>query len=45
MKKSALIIGTLNATDTGFTGKLDTLAIKASIAFERNDDQQGKQPD
>ena len=40
MKKSALIIGTFNATETGFTGKLDTLAIKANITFERNNDKQ-----
>ena len=35
MKKSALIIGTFTATETGFTGKLDTLAVKASVTFER----------
>lgn len=36
MKKSALIIGSFTATEKGFTGKLDTLAIKASLTFERN---------
>jgi uncharacterized protein (DUF736 family) len=40
MKKSALIIGAFTATETGFTGKLDTLAIKANVTFERNDDKQ-----
>jgi uncharacterized protein (DUF736 family) len=40
MKKSALIIGTFQATDKGFTGKLETLAIKASVILERNEDKQ-----
>jgi uncharacterized protein (DUF736 family) len=40
MKKSALIIGSFTATETGFTGKLDTLAIKANATFERNTDKQ-----
>jgi len=40
MKKSALIIGAFQITDTGFTGKLDTLAIKASLTFERHDDKE-----
>lgn len=40
MKKSALIIGSFTATETGFTGKLDTLASKASVTFERNEDKQ-----
>jgi uncharacterized protein (DUF736 family) len=40
MKKSALIIGTLTATETGFTGKLETLAVKAPISFQRNDDKE-----
>lgn len=40
MKKSALIIGSFTATETGFTGKLDTLAIKASLTFERNNDKE-----
>ena len=39
MKKSALIIGTFTATETGFTGKLDTLAVKASVTFERTGDK------
>lgn len=42
MKKSALIIGSFTSTESGFTGKLDTLAIKASLTFERND---GKEKD
>ena len=46
MKKSALIIGSFTATETGYTGKLDTLAIKASLTFERNDDKaQDNHPD
>jgi len=40
MKKSALIIGSFTATETGFTGKLDTLAIKTALTFERNKDKQ-----
>jgi uncharacterized protein (DUF736 family) len=40
MKKSALIIGAFTATETGFTGKFDTLAIKANVTFERNDDKE-----
>lgn len=39
-KRSALIIGTFTATETGFTGKLDTLAIKAPVQFLRNDDKE-----
>ena len=34
-KNSALIIGSFTATETGFTGKLDTLAIKADVVFLR----------
>jgi uncharacterized protein (DUF736 family) len=46
MKHSALIIGAFTATDTGFAGKLDTLAIKASVVFERNEDKRkDSQPD
>jgi uncharacterized protein (DUF736 family) len=45
MKKSALIIGSFTATETGFTGKLDTLAIKANVTFERNDKQKDSHPD
>jgi uncharacterized protein (DUF736 family) len=40
MRKSALIIGSFTATETGFTGKLDTLAIKANVTLERNEDKQ-----
>lgn len=46
MKKSALIIGTFTATETGFTGKIETLAIKANVTFERNKDKaQDNHPD
>jgi uncharacterized protein (DUF736 family) len=46
MRKSALVIGSFTATETGFTGKLDTLAIKASVTFERNGDKaQDNHPD
>jgi Protein of unknown function (DUF736) len=34
-----LIIGAFTATETGYTGKLDTLAIKANVQFERVDDK------
>ena len=40
MRKSALVIGSFTTTEAGFTGKLDTLAIKASVTFERNEDKQ-----
>ena len=40
MRKSALIIGQFTSTETGFKGKLDTLAIKAAITFRRNDDKE-----
>jgi len=40
MAKSALIIGSFTATETGFTGKLDTLGIKAALTFERQGDKQ-----
>jgi uncharacterized protein (DUF736 family) len=39
MKKSALIIGSFTTTETGFTGKLDTLGVKASLTFERQNDK------
>lgn len=35
-KKSALIIGTFTATETGFKGKIQTLAINAGVTFTRN---------
>jgi hypothetical protein len=35
MKKSALIIGAFTKTEHGFTGKLETLAIKATITARR----------
>ena len=34
-KKSALNIGSFTATETGYAGKLDTIAAKASVTFER----------
>ena len=39
-KKSALIIGSFTSTETGFTGKLDTLAVKAQLTFERQADKE-----
>jgi uncharacterized protein (DUF736 family) len=33
MKKSTLIIGQFTKTEHGFTGKLETLAIKATITL------------
>ena len=39
MKKSALIIGQFTKTEHGFTGKLETLAIKANITLQPNDDK------
>jgi uncharacterized protein (DUF736 family) len=45
MAKSALIIGSFTATDTGFTGKLDTLGVKAALTFERQDKQKDNHPD
>ncbi len=40
MKKSALIIGDFTKTEHGFTGKFDTLAIKATITLQPNDDKE-----
>lgn len=41
MKKSALIIGQfLKADNNVFTGKLETLAIKATITLQPNDDKE-----
>jgi uncharacterized protein (DUF736 family) len=40
MAKSALIIGSFTATETGFMGKVDTLAVKAAVTFERQQDKQ-----
>jgi len=39
-KNSALIIGSFTATETGFTGKLDTLAVKAAVTFGRNKEKE-----
>jgi hypothetical protein len=35
MRKSALIIGSFTKTENGFTGKLETLGVKASLNGER----------
>jgi uncharacterized protein (DUF736 family) len=40
MKKSALIIGEFTKTEHGFTGKIETLAIKAAITLMPNDDKE-----
>jgi uncharacterized protein (DUF736 family) len=40
MKRSALIIGQFTKTEHGFTGKLETLAIKANLTLQPNDDKQ-----
>jgi len=40
MKKSALIIGAFTKSENGvFTGKLETLAIKANITLQPNDNK------
>ena len=39
-KSSALIIGSFQSTEHGFTGKLETLAIKAPIVLVRNNDKE-----
>ena len=39
-KRSALIIGAFTATETGYTGKLDTLAIKANVQIVRIDEKE-----
>jgi uncharacterized protein (DUF736 family) len=40
MKKSALIIGSFTKTEHVFTGKLETLAINATITLQPNDDKE-----
>ena len=41
MKRSALIIGSFTKAENGvFTGKLETLAIKATITLQPNDDKE-----
>jgi uncharacterized protein (DUF736 family) len=45
MRKSALIIGSFTKTANGFTGKLETLAIKANLTVQPNDEKEGNQPD
>ena len=42
MRKSALVIGRFTATETGFTGKLDTLAVTAIVTFGRNKEKEQK---
>jgi len=39
-KKSALIIGNFTATETGFKGKIQTLAVNAAVTFTRNNDKE-----
>ncbi len=38
-KSSALIIGAFQSTENGYTGKLDTLALKAPVQLTRIDDK------
>jgi len=45
MRKSALIIGSFTKTENGFTGKLETLAVKANLALQPNEGKEGNQPD
>jgi uncharacterized protein (DUF736 family) len=46
MCKSALVIGTFTATETGYAGSLDTFAIKANLTLERNKEEaQNNHPD
>jgi uncharacterized protein (DUF736 family) len=45
MKKSALIIGQFTKTEHGSAGKLETLAIKATIALQPNDEDKDSHPD
>ena len=40
MKKSALIIGSFIKNENIFTGKIETLAIKATITLQPNDDKE-----
>jgi len=45
-KTSALIIGSFQSTDNGFTGKLDTLAVKANVQIVRiSDKEKDNHPD
>jgi uncharacterized protein (DUF736 family) len=39
-KNSALIIGSFQSTETGYTGKLDTLAIQTPVQFLRIEDKE-----
>jgi uncharacterized protein (DUF736 family) len=40
MKKSALIIGSFTKSENVFTGKLETLGIKANLTLQPNDDKE-----
>jgi uncharacterized protein (DUF736 family) len=40
MKKSALVIGQFTKNEHVFTGKIETLAIKATITLQPNDDKE-----
>lgn len=40
MKKSALIIGEFSKTEHGFTGNLQTLAVKANLILKPNGDKE-----
>ena len=40
MKKAALVIGEFTKSERVFTGKLDTLAIKANLTIQPNDDKE-----
>ena len=45
MRKSALIIGSFTKTENGFTGKLETLGVKANLVLQPNREKEGNQPD
>jgi uncharacterized protein (DUF736 family) len=40
MKKSALIIGSFTRSENVFTGKLETLGVKANLTLQPNDDKE-----
>lgn len=40
MKKAALVIGEFTKTEHGFTGKLDTIAAKATLTLQPNEDKE-----
>jgi len=39
-KKFALIIGSFTKTEHGYTGKLETLGVKANLTLQPNDDKE-----